>query len=100
MLYSWHCVVHFSQGRGGKGSIYTFSSGNSDLIWDDVNAQEMKSSRYTIVIGSVSPTGEPAYYTTPGAAVLASTYGGDLRDTDIGLVWVFSYDDCKLWVIF
>ena len=63
-----------------------FSAGNDESFYDDANAQEQKKSIYTITIGSVSSDGSPAYYTTPGACVLAATFGGDLGDHSIGIV--------------
>lgn len=87
------------KGRGGKGSIFTFSSGNSNAQSEDVNSQEIKSSIYTVTIGSISPNATPAYYTTPGAAVLASTYGGDLRDFPVGIVSLL-LSDCGKYIYF
>jgi len=77
------------QGRGGKGAIYVFAAGNDEEYFDDANSQTQTSSIYTITIGSLSSDGSPAYYTTPGACVLAATYGGDLKDNTIGIVSKF-----------
>ena len=66
-----------------------FSAGNDEGYSDDSNSGTTCSNIHTICIGSVSSEGTPAYYTEPGACNLASTYGGDLHDNDIGIVSSF-----------
>jgi len=85
----WQVIIQF-QGRGGKGAIYVFSAGNGEAYYEDGNAEGQTRSTFTITIGSVSSDGSPAYYTTPGACVLAATFGGDLHDNDIGIVSIQS----------
>ncbi|KAL4219235.1 pheromone processing endoprotease [Mactra antiquata] len=67
----------FTQGRGGRGLIYVWASGNGGQYMDDCNADGYSKSRYTIAIGSVSSTGEQTFYSEKCAAILAATYSGD-----------------------
>ena len=49
-------------GRGGKGSIYVWASGNGRRANDNCNYDGYANSRYTIPIGSVSDDGRYAFY--------------------------------------
>ena len=73
-----------------KAQYMFFSAGNGEAYYEDGNAEGQTRSMFTITIGSVSSDGSPAYYTTPGACVLAATFGGDLHDNDIGIVSIQS----------
>ena len=70
-------------GRGGLGSIYVFSAGNSGATQDNVNYYAMQNSRYVIAVGAIDNLGVSSWYSTPGAAVLVSAYsnGGSLGIT-------------------
>lgn len=74
--------VGVNQGRGGKGTIFTFAAGNSFTEGDDVNFSGWTNSRYTISIGAVGKNGKHAAYSTSGAALMISAPAGD--DADIG----------------
>lgn len=68
-------------GRGGKGSIYVFASGNGGSSGDNCNCDGYCNSRYTIAIGAVTEHDAKPYYTEPCSATLAVAYssgsGGD-----------------------
>lgn len=61
------------KGRGSKGSIYVWASGNSGPN-DNCNADGYVNSIYTIGIASVSRHGYSASYGETCSAILASTY--------------------------
>lgn len=65
------------EGRGGKGIIYVFASGNSFREGDDVNFGGLTNSRLTITVGAVGKNGLHASYSSSGAAVFVSAPGGD-----------------------
>lgn len=68
------------EGRDGKGTIYTFASGNDFSKGDNVNFSGWTNSRYTISVGSVGKDGEHADYSTSGAGLMVSAPGGDPKD--------------------
>mmetsp|Transcript_153 Transcript_153/g.388 ORF Transcript_153/g.388 Transcript_153/m.388 type:complete len:1944 (+) Transcript_153:467-6298(+) len=69
-------------GRGGKGIIFAFASGNSFTELDDVNFNGWTNTRYTITIGAVGKDGMHADYSTGGAALTVVAPAGG--DEDIG----------------
>ena len=69
-------------GRGGLGTIITFSSGNSRQEGDNVNYHSFGNSQHTIAVGAISITGSIASFSTPGAAVLVSAPGVGIYTTD------------------
>lgn len=75
-------IVYFCQGRGGKGAIYTWASGNGGLD-DDCNADGYSNSQYTIAVGAVSETTSYTWYSENCAAILAATYSGDSPNEQI-----------------
>ncbi|XP_053406398.1 proprotein convertase subtilisin/kexin type 6-like isoform X2 [Mercenaria mercenaria] len=62
-------------GRGGKGVIYTFSSGNGGALYD-CNLDIFNSNIYTIAVNSVAYNGSPADYAESCTAIMTSAYGG------------------------
>lgn len=72
-----------NQGRGGKGAIYTWASGNGGANYDDCNADSYASSIYTIAIAAVSETTAPTWYSEHCTAILAGTYSGDYPNAQI-----------------
>ncbi len=56
---SFVCPVH--KGRGGKGSIYVWASGNGGAHGDNCNCDGYTSSRYTLSIGARRRTVFPTY---------------------------------------
>lgn len=69
-----------NEGRNGKGTIFTFSSGNSFLRGDDVNFNGWTNSRYTITVGAVGKNGIHSDYSSAGAALVVVAPGGDSED--------------------
>ncbi len=69
--------------RGGLGTIFVFSAGNSGDIGDDANYYEMQNSRFTITVGAVNSDGTLASFSTPGAPVLISGPGTGIYTTDL-----------------
>eukprot|EP00035_Acanthoeca_spectabilis_P021494 m.438547 g.438547 ORF g.438547 m.438547 type:complete len:950 (-) comp18255_c0_seq1:61-2910(-) len=74
-------------GRGGKGSIYVFASGNGGASGDSCNCDGYCNSIYTIAIGAITEDNGKPYYTEPCTATLASTYSsGSGRQRSIATV--------------
>lgn len=67
-----------TNGRGGKGVIFTWAAGNGETK-DNCNADGYANSIYTIAITSVQQ-GENAWYSEVCAAAMAATYGGSNQD--------------------
>ncbi|MGQ0672492.1 MAG: S8 family serine peptidase [Hyphomicrobium sp.] len=64
-------------GRGGLGTIMVRSGGNSREKGDDGNAHNFANSRFVVAVGGVQEDGSVASYSTPGAHLLVSSFGGD-----------------------
>ena len=64
-------------GRGGKGTIYVFASG--DERHEDTNNENWLFTRFTIAVGAVGRQGRHSSYSTAGASLLVSAPGGDLE---------------------
>ena len=60
-------------GRGGKGSLFIFASGNGGSI-DNCNADGYANAPYTIAVSAVDEFEGQPYYVEPCAAALASTF--------------------------
>lgn len=65
------------QGRGGLGTLHVLSAGNSRLEQDDVNYDALKTLPGILPIAAFTREGQAAWYTTPGASLLAGAPGGD-----------------------
>ncbi|KAJ7985099.1 hypothetical protein DPEC_G00348560 [Dallia pectoralis] len=65
------------KGRGGKGSIFVWASGNGGLLNDHCGADGYVNSIFSIAIGAVSHTGKPAFFGEPCPAVMAVTLTGE-----------------------
>lgn len=78
-----------TEGRGGKGVVYLFPSGNgaNDRFPDDSNYDGQANSRFVLTIGGLSDDGRRAAYSEPGANVLVTTPAGDR-----GAHYVFTTD--------
>ncbi|XP_052221797.1 furin-like protease kpc-1 isoform X21 [Dreissena polymorpha] len=66
------------KGRGGKGAIYVWASGNGGYL-DDCQADGYANSIYTIAIAAVSKSGNVTSYSEYCTAVMAAAYSGDSR---------------------
>jgi len=72
-----------SNGRGGLGTVITFSAGNGRQEGQDVNYHSFASSRQTIAVGAIEQDGDISSFSTPGAAVLVSAPGTGIYTTDV-----------------
>ena len=72
-----------SDGRGGLGTVITFSAGNSFADGDNVNYHSYQNSPHTIAVGAIAQDGSIAGFSTPGAAVLVSAPGVNIYTTDV-----------------
>jgi len=69
--------------RDGKGRIYVFASGNAREDGADANIQYIINNRYSLVVSAVEYNNKIAAYSTPGANIWVSAYGGS-KDFDLG----------------
>jgi len=63
--------------RDGKGRIYLFAAGNERELNADANLQYSLSNRYAIAVAALKHDMSYASYSTPGANILVSGFGGD-----------------------
>ncbi|KAJ3416635.1 Proprotein convertase subtilisin/kexin type 7 [Chytridiales sp. JEL 0842] len=63
-------------GRGGRGSIFVFASGNGGLEGDNCNFDGYANSPYTVAIGAINNAGKMPPYGELCSAHLAVTYSG------------------------
>ncbi|XP_031432777.1 neuroendocrine convertase 1-like [Clupea harengus] len=61
------------KGRGGKGNIFVWASGNGGAKGDHCGADGYINSIYTIAIGGVTHEGKPAFFSEPCPATMAVT---------------------------
>ncbi|TVY41348.1 Kexin [Lachnellula occidentalis] len=77
-------------GRGGKGSIYVFASGNGAAAEDNCNFDGYTNSIYSITVGAIDRKGLHPYYSEHCSAQLVVTYSSGSGDaimqhtTDVG----------------
>ncbi|HVJ45677.1 MAG TPA: S8 family serine peptidase, partial [Luteolibacter sp.] len=71
-----------TNGRGGKGTIFTWAAGNGGgaTYQDNSNFDGYANSIYTIAVAALERTGLATDYTEPGANILITAPSGD-RDT-------------------
>ncbi|CAJ1939105.1 unnamed protein product [Cylindrotheca closterium] len=69
-----------TEGRGGKGVIYVYASGNNFAYGDNTNFQQQ--GRFIIFVGAVGKNGQHTLYSTPGASVFLTAPAGDYEDAD------------------
>ncbi|CAB9496302.1 Furin-like protease 1, isoform 1 [Seminavis robusta] len=72
-------VRAITEGRNGKGIIFTFPAGNEFPYGSNANLDGFVNSRFTIAVGAVDKVGKRTAYSTPGSPVLISAPGGDLE---------------------
>lgn len=65
------------EGRNGLGTIIEISAGNEGPAGADAAMTGTTNSKYVISVGAVNELGQKASYTTPGASVLVSSFGGE-----------------------
>ncbi|XP_076135534.1 neuroendocrine convertase 1-like [Alosa pseudoharengus] len=61
------------RGRGGKGNVFVWASGNGGAQGDHCGADGYINSIYTIAIGAITHTGRSAFYSEPCPATMAVT---------------------------
>lgn len=62
------------KGRGGKGSVYIWASGNGGTYGDNCNCDGYVNSVYTLAIGSASERGHFPWYGERCASTMATAY--------------------------
>lgn len=67
-------------GRGGKGSIYVFASGNGAANGDNCNFDGYTNSIYSITVGAIDRKGLHPYYSESCSAHLVVTYSSGSGD--------------------
>ncbi|KAL5005336.1 hypothetical protein ScPMuIL_018792 [Solemya velum] len=63
-----------NQGRGGKGSIFVWASGNGGSSFDSCNCDGYTNSIYTLSVSSTSQGGTKPWYLEECSSTLATTY--------------------------
>jgi len=77
-----------TDGRGGKGIVYVFSSGNEYTASGNTNFEGYLNSRYCMTVGAVGMDLLHSSYSSTGASMFVSAPGGD--DGDVrGMVTAF-----------
>eukprot|EP00058_Branchiostoma_floridae_P011650 XP_002597138.1 hypothetical protein BRAFLDRAFT_121298 [Branchiostoma floridae] len=85
-----------NKGRGGKGSIYVWASGDGGSQ-DDCNCDGYASSMWTISINSAINDGRTALYDESCSSTLASTFSnGRNRHPEAGVATTDLYGNCTL----
>ncbi|VDP75823.1 unnamed protein product [Echinostoma caproni] len=84
-----------NNGRGGKGSLYVWASGDGGQN-DDCNCDGYAASMWTISINSVTNDGHTAVYDESCASTLASTFSNGKKPfrRDAGVATVDLYGNC------
>jgi subtilisin-like proprotein convertase family protein len=83
VLSTWEreaIVKGITEGRGGKGIIYVFASGNANEKGDDTNFQSYTNTRFMMSVGAVGKDGSHASYSVPGASLFVTGPGGDFEN--------------------
>ena len=68
------------QGRGGLGTVVEVSAGNEGPAKADAAMTGSTNNKYIISVGAMNEFGNKASYSTPGASVLVSSFGGENAD--------------------
>nr|AGC24764.1 prohormone convertase 2 copy 1 [Anguilla anguilla] len=85
-----------NKGRGGRGSIYVWASGDGGSF-DDCNCDGYASSMWTISINSAINDGRTALYDESCSSTLASTFSnGRKRKPEAGVATTDLYGNCTL----
>lgn len=78
------CLARHLQGRGGKGSIFVWASGNGGRQGDNCDCDGYTDSIYTVSISSASQHGLSPWYAEKCSSTLATAYSsGDYTDQRI-----------------
>lgn len=77
-------------GRGGKGSIYVFASGNGAANDDNCNFDGYTNSIYSITVGAIDRKGIHPYYSEKCSAQLVVTYSSGSGDAIVSIYCRFN----------
>ncbi|WAQ86928.1 hypothetical protein PtA15_7A657 [Puccinia triticina] len=76
------------KGRGGKGSVFVFASGNGGAVGDQCNFDGYTNSIYSVTISAIDRQGLHPYYSEVCSANMVVTYssgsGDNIHTTDVG----------------
>ncbi|KAG0236333.1 peptidase S8/S53 domain-containing protein [Mortierella sp. GBAus27b] len=75
-----------TKGRGGKGSIFVFATGNGGRSGDNCNFDGYTNSRYTVSIGAITRSNEHPAYSEACSAQLGVTYSSGVNS------WIYTCD--------
>ncbi|KAK7601148.1 hypothetical protein V9T40_008589 [Parthenolecanium corni] len=67
-------VEGVTKGRGGKGSIFVWASGNGGRDYDNCNCDGYTNSIYTLSVSSATEAGKVPWYSEICSSTIASTY--------------------------
>lgn len=73
------------EGRGGKGSIFVFATGNGGALDDNCNFDGYTNSPYTITIGAIDWLNKHPFYSEKCSAQLAVTYSSGSGEALVSL---------------
>ncbi|CAG0885462.1 unnamed protein product [Cyprideis torosa] len=77
------------KGRGGRGSIFVWASGNGGREHDDCNCDGYTNSIWTLSVSSASEYGTVPWYSEACSSTLATTYSsGNITEKQAGSLWV------------
>ncbi|XP_077988454.1 furin-like protease kpc-1 [Glandiceps talaboti] len=77
-------ILGVTQGRGGRGSIFVWASGNGGQQQDSCNCDGYTNSIYTLSISSTTEHGAIPWYSENCSSTLATTYSsGDWEDKGV-----------------
>lgn len=83
IISDWVCFF-LCQGRGGRGSIFVWASGNGGRERDSCNCDGYTNSIYTLSISSSTQSGNVPWYSEACSSTLATTYSsGGLNEKQI-----------------
>ena len=75
-------------GRGGKGSLFVFASGNGGAVDDQCNMDGYTNSIYSVTVGAIDRKGARPFYSEACTAMMVVTYssgsGDHIHTTDVG----------------
>ena len=63
--------------RSGKGRVYVFAAGNSRETYGNANLSYLTNNPYVITVAALNEKDQYASYSSPGASILVSAYGGE-----------------------
>jgi kexin len=82
-------VKGVQEGRGGKGSVFVFASGNGAANEDNCNFDGYTNSIYSITVGAIDRVGKHPYYAESCSANMVVTYSSG--DGDAIVCPIFHY---------